>query len=102
MSKRKYTDIKALEPEMLAMRAAGYTRQEIANHFGLEKEQVKNWINRYNREQSRIAAGLPVKRRGGPRKKDASISIEEYKYEIQRLKMENNLLRDFLRLAGRR
>lgn len=101
MSKRKWTNIKALEPEIIAMREAGKTRREIAEHFGLEKEQIKNWISRYNREQARLAAGLPPKRRGRPRKGETK-GIEEYKYEIERLKMENKLLRDFLQSAGRK
>lgn len=101
MSKRKWTNIKALEPEIIAMRTAGKTRREIAEHFGLEKEQIKNWINRYNREQARLAAGLPSKHRGRPRKGETK-SAEEYKYEIERLKMKNKLLRDFLQSTGRK
>lgn len=38
MSKRKWTNIKAIEAEMIAMQAEGKTRREIAEHFGLEKE----------------------------------------------------------------
>ena len=72
MSKRKWTNIKELEPEIIAMREAGKTRREIAEHLGLEKEQIKNWINRYNREQARLAAVLPLKDRGRPRKGEAS------------------------------
>ena len=53
MSKRKYAHIKEIESELLAMRNAGCTQQEIADHFGLEKSQIKNWINHYNREQDR-------------------------------------------------
>ena len=101
MSKRKWTNIKAIEPKIIAMRAEGKTRSEIAEYLGLEKEQIKNWVNRYNREQARLAAGLPPKHRGRPRKGEA-ISAEEYKYEIERLKMENKLLRDFLRSTGRK
>ena len=101
MDKRKWTNIKAIEPELISMRQAGKTRQESADHFGLEKGQIKNWINRYNREQARLAAGLPPKRRGRPRKGEAK-SIEEYKCENERLKMENKLLRDFLRSTGRK
>ena len=37
-----------------------------------DKEQIKNWINRYNREQARLAAVLPLKDRGRPRKGEAS------------------------------
>ena len=102
MSKRKYTHIKEIEPELLAMRKAGYTRQEIADKFGLEKEQIKSWINRYNREQARLAVGILPRRRGRPRKSAASRDIvKEQQYEIERLKMENQLLRDFLQSVGR-
>jgi len=93
--------MQALEGEIIAMRAAGKTRREIAEHFGLEKEQVKNWINRYNRAQAEQAAGLPPKGRGGARK-TVHTSEEKYQYESKRLKMENELLRDFHRLAGRK
>ena len=101
MSKRKWTNIKKFEAEIIEMREAGKTRQEIAEYLGLEKEQIKNWIRRHNREQARLAAGLPPKRRGRPRKGEAA-SAEEYKHEIERLKMENKLLRDFLRSTGRK
>ncbi len=37
MSKRKYTHMKEIEPELLAMRKAGYTRQEMADKPGLKK-----------------------------------------------------------------
>ena len=102
MLKRKYTHIKELEPKLLAMRKAGYTRKEIADKFGLEKEQIKSWINRYNREQARLAAGLPPKHRGRPRKDEVRDIMAEQQYEINRLKMENQLLRDFLRSVGRK
>jgi len=100
---RKYTNIKSFESEILAMRAAGKTRQEIAQSLGLEKEQIKNWINRYNREQARLNAGLPPKKRGRPCKEAEPRDIVAVQaYEIERLKMENKLLRDFLRSGGRK
>ena len=101
MEKRKWTNIKAKETEIKKMREEGRTRQEIADRLGLEKEQIKNWINRYNREQARLAAGLPPKRRGRPRG-NGYTTIEECQYEIQRLKIENKLLRDFLQFTGRK
>jgi transposase len=101
MSKRKWTNIRALEGLIIEMRKSGKTRQEIADALGLEKEQIKNWVSRYNRMQAKMEAGLPPKRRGRPRKKEMT-SEEEYKYEIRRLKMENELLRDFLSLTGRK
>ena len=75
MSKGKYTHMQGLEKEILAMREAGATRQEIADCLGLSQVQIKNWINRYNRRQA---------------------------YEIQRLQMENKLLRDFLQFTERK
>ena len=98
MSKRKWTNMQAMEAEIIAMRQAGKTRQEIADCLGLEKTQIKNWVNRYNREQASLAAGTPPKRRG---RKPAK-TLAEYKYENQRLKMENKLLRDFLQSTGRK
>ncbi len=91
MAKRKYTHIKIIEPKLLAMREAGKTNREIAEYFGLEIRQIENWINRYHREQARLAEGLPP----------APTNIQEYQYEIERLKMENKLLRDFLQLTER-
>ena len=101
MGKRKWTDIKALESVISELREAGKTRQEIPEALGLEKVQIKNWINRHNKRQSRIASGLPPKHRGRPRKNEMT-KKEEYEYEIQRLKMENKLLRDFLQSTERR
>lgn len=101
MSKRKWTNIKAIEPEIIAMREEGKTRQEIADHFGLDKEQIKSWVKRYNHEQARLAAGLPPKQRGRPRT-GALTNKAEYEYEIKRLRMENKLLRDFLQFTGRK
>ena len=96
--KRSWTNIKELEPQILAMRAAGKTRGEIADKLGLNKIQIKNWINRHNKEVDRKEAGLPPKGRG----RKPAVTLQEYKYENKRLKMENELLRDFLHAAGRK
>ena len=103
MSKRKWVNIKILGPEINAMREAGKTRQEIADHFGLDKIQIKNWINRYNKEVKRVEAGIAPRPKGRPRKNAAPRDLaREQAYEIKRLKMENQLLRDFLQLTGRK
>lgn len=101
MSKRKWTNISAVEGLITAMRAAGKTRQEIADTLGLDKVQIKNWINRHNKKQARKEAGLTPKLPGRPRNREMT-SEEEYKYEIRRLQMENKLLRDFLSLIERK
>ena len=103
MSKRKYTHIQELEGEILAMRKEGVTRQEIADRFGLSKAQIKGWINRYNRKQAKLEAGIVPRTKGRPRKDAAPRDVvREQAYEIERLRMENKLLRDFLRFTGRK
>lgn len=103
---RRYTKIKELEPQILKLRAAGKSRSEIAQTLGLENVQVKNWINRYNKEQARKEAGILPKKKGRPRKDAEPTSpeeiIKEQAYKIKRLKMENELLRDFLQSVGRK
>lgn len=103
---RKYTKIKELEPQILELRAAGKSRSEIAQTLGLENVQIKNWINRYNKEQARKEAGILPKKKGRPRKNAEPTSpeeiIKEQTYEIKHLKMENELLRDFLQSVGRK
>lgn len=101
MSKRKYTHIKEIETQIISMREAGMTRQEIADELGLEKEQIKNWVARYNRRKAELLQGMPAKLKGRPRKKPLG-STEEYEREISRLQMENKLLRDFLQLTERK
>ena len=64
MSKREYTHIQELEGEILAMRKEGATRQEIADRFGLSKAQIKGWINRYNRKQAKLEAGIMPRPKG--------------------------------------
>ena len=100
MSKRKYTHMKDLEVQILAMREDGMTRQEIADELGVEKVQVKNWISRYNRRIAGMLQGLPANPKGRPRKRPLR-DAEEYEKEIARLRMENKLLRDFLQSMER-
>ena len=85
------------------MREAGKTRREIAEHFGLEKRQIVWWVTRYNKAQAKLAEGIAPRPKGRPRKDTVPRDVAaEQAYEIKRLKMENELLRDFLRLTGRK
>ena len=103
MSQRKYTHIKTVEPEIVAMNESGKTKREIAEHFGLRIEQVKELLKRYRRRERKIAAGIMPRPKGRPRKDAAPRDlVTEQAYEINRLKMENKLLRDFLQYAGRK
>ena len=102
MSKGNYTHIKFLEPEILAMKSSGKTKREIAEHYGLKTEQIKGVLKRYRRRERKIAAGIMPRPKGRPRKDAPPRDIvAEQTYEINRLKMENKLLWDFLQLTGR-
>ena len=98
---RGYTHIKMLEEKIFEMKANGKTNREIAEHFGLSIIQIKNLINRHNQAQKRKEAGILPGRPGRPSKGYKSTE-QEKDNQIKRLKMENELLRDFLRHAGRR
>ena len=99
MSKKKWTRIKNYESEIIRLREAGLTRQQIADELGLDKIQIKNWINRYNKGQS-IRFDTEHKPKGRPRK-DGQPPKQDIEAELKRLRMENQLLRDFLRSTGR-
>ena len=100
MSRKKYTNIKVLESQIIAMREAGMSRQEIADELGLEKEQIKNWVARYNRRKADLLQGLLTKPKGRPRKRPLTTE-EDYTRTTARLQMENKLLRDFLQSTER-
>ena len=92
---RKYTNIRQYEKEILEMKANGCTRRQIAEKLGITAEQVHEFIKRCNRKQRDIKSGVLPKKKGRPSK---SNSLET---EISRLKMENELMRDFLSLTER-
>ena len=100
MSKRKWTNIELYEPEIIRLREAGLTRQQIADELFLEKVQIKNWINRYNKRQSILSERTP-RLKGRPRK-DGKPPKQNVETELKRLRMENKLLRDFLRSTERK
>ena len=96
MSREKYTRVQILLPEIRAMEAAGKTKREIAEHFGLrDKYVVKQLLSRENRKERRIKEGFSPRPKGSPRK-------ESPESELARLRMENQLLRDFLQLTERK
>ena len=104
MSRQKYTHVQALLPEIRAMAAAGKTKQEIAEYLGLrDKYVVKQLLARERRKEEKIMAGIMPRPKARPRKDAEPRDLAaEQAYEINRLKMENKLLRDFLQLTGRK
>ena len=99
---RRYQKIQELLPEIEEMLSEGKSQREVAKYFGLEsKLQIHELLKRERRKQRKLAYGILPKPKGRPRK--TAISSEEAKdNEIKRLRMENELLRDFLHLAGRK
>ena len=96
MSKRGYSYVQELLPEIKAMREIGMTHREIAEHYGLkDRNVVKQLLIRERRKERKIVAGMPVRPKGRPRK-------ESMESEIERLRMENKLLRDFLESTERK
>ena len=104
MSREKYTHVQVLLSEIRAMKASGKTQREIAEHFGLrDKYVVKQLLARERRKEAKIAAGIIPRPQGRPHKDVPPRDVvAEQAYEINRLKMENTLLRDFLQLTGRK
>ena len=94
------------------MKEGGATRGEIAERFGLTEEQVHGFITRYHKKQRKIAAGVAIKKKGRPPKgyqvseedKAAQLRyiIARKDAKIKSLEMENELMRDFLSLTGRK
>ena len=101
MSQRKYMHIKILEQEIIAMKDAGTTKREIAEHFGLTTEQVKELLKRYRRRERKIAAGIMPRPKGRPRK-DGQTPKQDIQKELEQLRMENRLLRDFQQSTERK
>ena len=100
MSKRRYTHMKQYETIIATMRDEGKSRQEIADELGCEAIQVKWCINRYNRKK-RACATLNEPKPKGRHRKDGQPPRQDMQKELERLRMENKLLRDFLRSTER-
>jgi len=109
---RGYRHIQEYEKEILELKEQGHTLREIGERFGLSYEQVHNFISRHNERQRKIAAGIAIRKKGRP-SKDTVVTEEDkladlrYKLarkdaRIKQLEMENELMRDFLSLTGRK
>lgn len=104
MEKRNYTHVQAVLPEIKTMLAEGKTQREVAEYYGFkDKYVVKQLLIRERRKERKLEAGIVPRPKGRPRKNAVPKDIVvEQAYEIQRLGMENQLLRDFLRFTGRK
>lgn len=100
---RKYEKVQELLPVIRDRLALGRTQREIAEELGLkDKYVVKRLLARERRNERKREAGIVLRPKGRPKKDAAPRDIvAEQAYEIKRLKMENELLRDFLSLTGK-
>ena len=92
---RKYQHTMELLPQIKQMLADGMTQKEVENALGLTGSRPVHQL--LNRERKKEQQGVPKQRGRKPAK-----TLQEYKYENKRLKMEVELLRDFLSLTERK
>ena len=83
-----------LLPRIKQMLSEGMTQKEVENALGLTGYRPVHEL--LKRERKKEQQGVPKQRGRKPAK-----TLQEYKYENKRLKMEVELLRDFLSLTGK-
>ena len=98
---RRYVKVECLAEEVFRRKAAGETNREIGECFGLTKEQVKQLATRQRRKQRLIERGYIPRSKGRPRKDAADENIRQQNELIQ-LRMQVELLRNFLSEVGGR
>ena len=114
---REYRHIKQYEKEIFELREQGLTQRQIGERFGLSFEKIHEFFKRHNRNQRKISSGEVLNQRGRPRKDGTGLppsvqqlsKVTQLQYElamkerhIKSLEMENELMRDFLSLTGRK
>ena len=92
---RRYQKVQSLLPEIKQMLKDGKSQREVAEILGLEGDRPVHAL--LKREKKKDIQGIRKSRGRKPAK-----TPEEYKRENERLRMENELLRDFLRSTGRK
>ena len=97
---RKYTKVEGLTAVIRARKAAGETNRAIGESYGLSLKQVKGLVNRQNRKERLLSAGYVPRPKGRPRKEAASEEVRQHD-ELVKLRMQVELLRNFLSEAGR-
>ena len=91
---RKYQHTKELLPQIQEMLESGMTQKEVEAALGLTGYRPVHEL--LKRERKREKQRIPKQRGRKPAR-----TLQEYKYENKRLKMEVELLRDFVSLTGK-
>ena len=82
-------------PEMKGRREGGVSEAEVAERLGRKGDRpIHDWLKRERKKAMQVTP----KQRG----RKPARTLQEYKYENKRLKMENVLLRDFITFMGRK
>ena len=107
-----YRHIQNYEKEIKEMLEQGLTHRKIGEAFGFSKEQVKGFVKRLHAKERKLAAGETLKKQGRPAKDDKNTELDKVselksmlarkEAKIKQLEMENELMRDFLSLTGRK
>ena len=87
---RRYQKMQGMLPEIKQMLKKGKSQREVAEILGLEGDRPVHDL--LKRERKKEVQGIRK-----PRERKPAKTLEEYKRENERLRMENELLRDFLR-----
>ena len=77
-----------IREEVVSRIRAGESQRSLSQEYAISRRAIQCWLKE---------PVLPKTRERKPAK-----TLAEYKYENKRLKMENELLRDFLRSTGRK
>ena len=114
---RSYRHISDYEREIIEEFNNGKSLKSIAEEYGFNYKQIKNFKYRYNCNQRKINAGQTIHKKGRPCKNENGIppsiqkldKLAQMRYVmaskdryIKRLEMENELMRDFLSLTERK
>lgn len=79
----------------------GETNSEVAASLGLEKKRLKRQMERQRRKERMLAAGYIPRPKGRPRKEPDSEETKQHN-GLVKLRMQVELLRNFLSEAGKR
>ena len=98
---RKYTKVEQLTGIVRERQDQGETYAEIAASLGLEKKQVQKLMERQRRKERMLTAGYVPRPKGRPRKEPLNEEEKQHN-ELVKLRMQVELLQNFLSEAGRR
>ena len=87
---KKYPE--GIREKIVVEHKKGLSQRELSRKYGISRYAIQCWIGA--RPEKNV---LPKFRGRKPAK-----TLQEYKYENKRLKMENDLMRDFLSLTERK